>query len=167
MSEWVTLQEFAKQVQGVVTVSGLKAMAQHGSIGAQKAGARWLIDTSSPRAQALLAQAHDAPTADLREELEKAKHDLAVEEKISMRLLSENAELKKQLAIVNAKLEVALALSQTKSNKAKKPAVNWSERYREWSKTQRRPTVAGFAEHVGVPRTTMANRLKKEKENNK
>lgn len=159
---WLTIQEFAKQLSGVITVSGLKAMAQRGTIEARKSGSRWLVDVTCPRAQALLAQAHEDQDQDQDQdqEIEKLKRDLATEERLSLRLLKENAELKKQLEIVSAKLEVALALSQP--NKPNAPE-SWTERFAEWSKTQTKPTVSGFATAIGVPRTTVASRLKKEK----
>lgn len=187
--ELLPLKVFVEQLnaihEGSATISGMKRRAEQGRLPARKNGRAWLVEVSSPEAQAFVnaakakAEAHGESNriAGLEMNLQTShevnqdlNRRLEVVLEANKSLRSRIVELERQLEVAEAKLEVAMQLSgvkpkpkvkvkRTRTPGTKRNAeVDWSKRYREWSKGQSKPTITAFAREVGIPRTTL-NRL--------
>lgn len=181
--ELLPLKNFVEQLNsifpGSATVSGMKRRAEQGRLPARKNGRAWLVEVSSPEAQAFVnqakakAEAHGEANkvAGLEMNL-RTSHE--VNEQLTSRLeamIESNrnlrdrvVELERQLEVAEAKLEVAMALSgvkpkvkvkRTRTPGKRNTEVDWAERFAQWSEGKERPTIKAFAEEVGVPRTTI------------
>lgn len=184
--ELLPLKAFVEQLNsifpGSATISGMKRRAEQGRLPARKNGRAWLVEVSSPEAQAFVSQAKAKAEAqgesnriaglemnlqtshEVNQDLNR-RLEVVLEANESLR--SRIDELERQLEVAEAKLEVAMQLSgvnpkvrvkRTQTPGRKKNAnteVDWLARYESWSEGQKRPTIAAFAREVGVPRTTI------------
>lgn len=181
--ELLPLKAFVEQLNSIhpnsATVSGMKRRAEQGRLPARKNGRVWLVEVSSPEAQAFVNQAkakaeasnESNKVAGLEANL-RTSHE--VNEQLNRRLESmieanrelrnKVAELERQLEVAEAKLEIALQLSgvkpkvrvkQTPGRKKNTTEVDWAARYSEWSAHQVKPTITAFAKEVGMARTTI------------
>lgn len=185
--ELLPLKVFVEQLNSIsedfATISGMKRRAEQGRLPAQKNGRKWLVEVSSPEAQAFFteaklkaeAQGKASEVAGLEMNLRTSRE---VNENLSFRLKSmieaneelrnRCSELERKLEIAEAKLEVALQLSGVKPKVVVKKSpgreeIDWSSRYEEWAQHQTRPTITAFAKEVGVPRTTINAALNRAK----
>lgn len=191
--ELLPLKSFVEQLNSIhpnsATVSGMKRRAEQGRLPARKNGRAWLVEVSSPEAQAFVnqakakAEAHGESNriAGLEMNLQtshEVNQDLNRRLKVVLEanesLRSRIDELERALEVAEAKLEVAMQLSgvkpkvrvkQTPGRKKNTTEVDWSNRYEEWAQHQARPTITAFAKEVGVPRTTINAALLRAKRN--
>lgn len=180
--ELLPLKAFVEQLNsifpGSATISGMKRRAEQGRLPARKNGRAWLVEVSSPEAQAFVSQAKAKAEAqgesnriaglemnlqtshEVNQDLSR-RLEVVLEANESLR--SRIDELERQLEVAEAKLEIAMQFSGVKpkvrvkrtQTPGRKSDTDWAERFAQWSKGKERPTIKAFAEEVGVPRTTI------------
>lgn len=185
MEQLLPLKTFVEEINRIApnsaTISGMKRRCEAGRLPARKNGRAWLVEVSSPEAQAFMnqAKAKRAASSDasriagLEATLETAHEvnqnlnsrlELALESNRNLR--ERIAELERQLEVAEAKLDVALAFSGVKPKRVvvkRTPGtaeVDWAAKFKEWSVDKPKPTITEFAKEMGIPRTTMNRKIK-------